>query len=370
MIFITIAFLLVSVFTSPVFSCTDFQLSAQDGTIVNGRSLEFGINVGGTLVVHPRGEENHSTAPKNKKGLSWISKYGYLTANVSTQNMPLDGMNESGLSIGLLWLPETTYQDIPTDKADHAILINDCAAWILGSFTTVEEVKEALKDIYVWGKPVHELGGIPPLHLSIHDAEGKSIVVEFIKGEQKVYSNPVQVLTNAPSFPWHLTNLRNFINLRALNEAPVKMSGMVLGQTGQGSGLLGIPGDWTPPSRFVRITNFKHFATRPKTALEGITLAAHLLNTVDIPYGDIIENKQTQSIDYTQWAVIKDLTHKIFYYRTYANLNLQFIDLNKVNLNAGAPILRLALPTKPTFIDRTTKLVRAMEPQGTDDNTQ
>ena len=370
MIFITVAFLLVSAFVSPVFSCTDFLLSAEDGTIVNGRSLEFGTNLGGKLVVHPRGEASHSTAPGNKKGLSWTSQFGYIAAVVSEKNIPTDGMNEKGLSIGLLWLPGTTYQDVPANKSNRAILINDYAAWILGSFVTIEEVKEALKEVFVWGEPVPEFEGIPPIHLSIHDADGKSLVIEFIQGKQKVYSNPVQVLTNAPTFPWHLINLRNFINLRALNAAPVKMSGMILGQTGQGSGLLGIPGDWTPPSRFVRIANFKHFATQPKTALEGVTLAAHLLNTVDIPYGDIIENKETKSIDYTQWAVVKDLTHKIFYYRTYANLNLQFIDLNKVNLDKGAPILHLMLPTKATFIDHTTKLVRAKAPQETFDSEQ
>ena len=362
MIFITVILLTVCAFTQSLFCCTDFLISAQDETVVNGRSLEFGTNLGGTLVVHPRGESRHSTSPDKKKGLSWTSKYGYIGAVTTDQDFLTDGMNEKGLSFGGLWLLETAYQDIPKGQSHRALLLNDVGDWILGSFATVEEVKENLGKVLVWAEPIPEIGGIPPLHLSLHDAEGKSLVVEFIQGKQKIYFNHVQVLTNSPTFPWHLTNLRNYINLRALNAGPVNMEGMVLGQTGQGSGLLGIPGDWTPPSRFVRIANFKSFATLPKDALEGVTLAAHLLNTVDIPYGDIVENKEKKSIDYTQWVVIKDLTHRIFYYRTYEDLNIQYIDINKVNLNAGAPILRLTLPTKPKFIDRTTKLVETKEP--------
>ena len=78
------------------------------------------------------------------------------------------------------------------------------------------------------------------------------MVIEYVNGAAHVYDNPIGVFTNSPAFDWHITNLRNYVNLSPINVAPVKLSGKTLKGLGQGSGLLGLPGDYTPPSRFVR----------------------------------------------------------------------------------------------------------------------
>lgn len=339
-------------------ACTSILINTADNSKVVGRSMEFGQFLNSSVLVNPRGQKVQSTAPNNGKGISWTTKYGYIALNGFGMDFAIDGMNEKGLSYGALWMPGSEYQKVGANEADKALSTTQFGPWILGNFATTAEVKQALNNVKVWGEPIATLNNsVPPAHMIISDTQGNSIVIEFYQGAPKVYDNPIGVLTNFPWFDWQLLNLQNFINLKALNANPTKMDSMVLGGTGQGSGLMGIPGDWTPPSRFVRAANFKEFAKQPKDAIGGVNLLAHLLNTVDIPIGDVVEREgRNPVVDYTQWIVIKDLSHLQFYYRTYEDLTLRKIDFSKVNVAAGASTLRLPLSIQTTFVDETNKL--------------
>ena len=100
-----------------------------------------------------------------------------------------------------------------------------------------------------------------------------------------VYDNVVGVLTNSPTYEWHIQNLRNYVNLTAENAKPVKVGNVTYAGTGQGSGLHGLPGDPTPPSRFVMAAATAYLADKPKDAAEALIVAEHLINRVDIPKG-------------------------------------------------------------------------------------
>ncbi|PZC51665.1 hypothetical protein LH53_09710 [Mesotoga sp. TolDC] len=143
------------------------------------------------------------------------------------------------------------------------------------------------------------------------------MVVEFIDGEMKIYDNPNAVLTNAPELPWHLENLRNYVNLSAyMKEAEI--NGITYKGMGFGSGYVGIPGDGTPPSRFVRITLLREFSNPVETEEEGVMLALHLLNTVDIPAGvSKREGSGPAAFENTQWVTIKDNKNLKLYFRSY-----------------------------------------------------
>jgi len=359
-------FIFVGVLTFVVFvvvadissACTDFQIKAKDGAIIIGRSMEFAMKVESEIVVHPRGEEVSSQTPAGKKGLSWTSKYGFVSVNAfGIEDATVDGINEAGLSVEFLWLPEAEYQNIPSGKDSKAITIGDLGNWILGSFTTVGEVKRAIEKVYVCSMEIPQMNMIVPLHLAVHDAEGKNIVIEFVGGERKVYDNPIGVMTNSPTFDWHLTNLRNYINITSQNVDPVTIENVTLSPTGQGSGFLGIPGDWTPPSRFVRAVAFVHFADPVENASLGVNLAEHILNTVDIPAG-AIKGKKLEFVkeDYTQWVVIKDLTNKVLYFRSYENLNLRSVDLKKISFAAGTKSKSIPISGERNITDVTEML--------------
>jgi len=336
-------------------ACTDFQVKANDGAVIIARSMEFGLDLQSRLSVHPRGEARSSAAPSGKPGVRWTSKYGFVSANAVGLDIVIDGMNERGLAVEFLWLPDSTkYQNVSAGQENRAIDILDTGAWMLGTLSTVAEVKAAMKDVLVWGKSMPQIQGIPTLHIAVHDAAGNNAVIEFVDGQQKIYDNPNSVLTNEPTFDWQIINLRNYINLRAFGSGPVDVRGFVLQPTGQGTGLLGIPGDWTPPSRFVRASTMLDFAMPAGTALQGVNLAQHVLNAVDIPKGTTRASQKDKGTgDYTQWIIVKDLKNKMLYFRSYDNLVLRALDLKKIDFTPKAKARSIPINGGIGFIDVT-----------------
>lgn len=322
-----LAFFTIGAFSSS-FACSDFLLINEKKNIVVGRSMEFRKKLQSAIEIYPRNEKRTSILSNSKRGLSWVSKYAYIGVTSFGLNLIADGMNEKGLSIGILWFPGAKYPAIPQDKPEMTIAEEDLSSWILGSFKNLEEVREGLENVYIWFHEMKELKEVPTIHLALHDATGKSMAIEFIDGKMHIIDNPLGVLTNSPKFEWHTANLSNYINLTPFNKKPVHIDGATINPIGLSSGLLGMPGDWTSPSRFVKVVLLKNFVKKTKTIKGNINLAFHLLNTVDIPYG-AVRTSDGKNFDYTQWAVVKDLSNKTFSYRTYKNLNIYTIDLEK-----------------------------------------
>ncbi len=222
---------------------------------------------------------------------------------------------------------------------------------MLGNFSTVDEVRKALGDVVVWGPTVPQLGSFAPLHYVVTDNSGKSIVIEYVGGKLQVYDNEVGVLTNSPAYPWHIQNLRNYVNLTAVNAAPVKVGNTTYIGTGQGSGLHGLPGDPTPPSRFVMAAATSYLADKPKDAGDALVLAMHLIDRVDIPKGLVRDysNGGKPARDYTQWTAFRDHANTVYYWRSYDDPALRAIDLKKVDFSAGQPMRAIAVGGgKPT----------------------
>lgn len=332
-----LALLAISV---PALACTDFQIKTKDGSVIIGRSMEWAVDMKSQLRVHARAEDRTSHSPDGKPATKWQSKYGYVAADAYDLDVAVDGMNEKGLSVEFLWLPEyTTYQTVLAKDSKSAMEAIDLGHWILGNFATVAEVKSNLGRVRVWCKPYEQFGGIPTMHLALHDSKGNNAVLEFIDGQQKFYENPNGVLTNAPPFEWQSINLRNYLTLKPANPAPIEVRGTVLAPPGQGAGFLGIPGDWTPPSRFVRTSAMVNFAKPVDKSTDGVILAEHILNAVDIPIGDVrAKAGDVDHCDYTQWIIIKDLTNNVVYFRSYENQNLRSIDLRRIDLAAGLKV--------------------------------
>lgn len=307
-------------------------IETQDGAFINGRSLEFALPLESKITLNPRGQKNQSKAPNNKPGLAWTSKYGYLSVDALNEGLTTDGLNEAGLSVGVLWFPGVEYPSPPEDLKSNAVVLQDVSDWLLGNFSSTQEAKEGLSTITIWAESLPTLG-VPPIHLAVHDAKGNHLVIEFIDGRVMLLDNPNGVMTNFPKLEWHLTNLRNYINLSPLNAASIKLNGFPLDPTGQGTGLHGLPGDWTSPSRFVKASFLKGFAAPVETAALGVNLMEHLLNTFDIPIGTVRADDNPADFEQTQWIVIKDLKNKLFYYRTYGDLTLRMIDLKQLDFS-------------------------------------
>jgi choloylglycine hydrolase len=340
--------------------CTAFPVKAKDGSVIVGRTMEFGLDLKSNIIVVPRGRDNVGTGPRGLPGLRWRSRYGFVGCNAFGSELVADGLNEVGLAMSELWLPgHSSFLDASEADAERALGPAEFANWSLGSFATVTDLKAALPSVKVWGAKTAELGDIPaPVHFAFHDPGGDCLVVEFVGGQVDVYDNPLGVLTNAPPFDWHVNNVRNYINLTALNVPKVELSGIEIAATGQGTGMLGLPGDYTPPSRFVRAVAFSQAAEQPDHAAEAINTAWHIINTFDIFRGAVVARNSDgeASYDITQWATVRDLTNRRMYLRTYESMRILMVDLARIDFG-GAEVKTLVLDRPEAFEDVTEQMV-------------
>jgi choloylglycine hydrolase len=230
----------------------------------------------------------------------------------------------------------------------------------LGNFKTIYEVKLALANVFVYEQTLPATGNmIFPLHAAIHDATGKGIVVEFINGQMEIH-NYIGVLTNSPSYSWHVTQLPQYANLSPYNPKPIIINGVSYTEAGQGAGMLGLPGDISPSSRFIKMAYMLQTVYQPLTAIDTVNLAQHIMNNVDIPAG-IVREKTSNADTYetTEWTVFKDLTHKVMYFNTYQNLTLRSIDLKQIDFSENAPQLMMTMNSDPYIVDVTSQFKAA-----------
>jgi len=317
-------------------ACTSFLIRSTDGGAVYGRTMEFGFELESRAMVIPRAHELSSTGPDGKPAMSWTGKYAAVGLNALGMTALVDGMNEKGLAGGVLYFPGYAGYTDPA-KADPAKSLApwDFLTWALTRYATVAEVKAALSDVAVIDVVQEALKIAPPLHYTLHDATGASLVIEPIDGKLKVYDNPLGVMTNSPTFDWHLTNLSNYVKLSSVNAPPLKVGGVTIPPLGQGSGLLGIPGDGTPPSRFVRALGYTLSAAPVPSGPQSVRLAEHIVNNFDIPKGWVRDQEQgSEPLEYTQWSSVADLANRSYYVKTYDDPVLRGIDLKTLDLDA------------------------------------
>ncbi len=154
-------------------------------------------------------------------------------------------------------------------------------------------------------------------------------------------------MTNSPTFDWHMTNLRNYVNLTVTNVPPIGVGGIKLAQLGQGSGLRGLPGDFTPPSRFVRAVAFSQSAIPSDTAAAAVLQAFHILNNFDIPFGAVREvDNGRMHAEATTWTSASDLKNLRWYFRTYDDQSIRSVDL-KTALAAAQGRIRFITMQSP-----------------------
>ena len=337
--------LALSLFWGQTDACTGFQLKAQDGSYIYCRSMEFGFNLESNILIIPRRTNYVGTAPNNQKGMKWTAKYGICGMNQNLdRTLVCDGMNEAGLVVGLFYFPGyAKFEEVDPQSFNKTLGPWELVTFLLSTCASTEDVKQALPQVLV---AEEAMPGMPsnmvlPVHYYVSDKNGDIIAIEYIGGKRIIYDDPVGAFTNAPSFDWHLTNLGNYINLSPANIQSMQLDNWKVLGFGQGAGLLGLPGDFTPPSRFVRAALYSHWAEQRPTALETVRLGFHILNTFDIPKGIVrpaVSKRPTRpqsSIasepEITDWTIIHDRTNLKTYFRTYESLSIQMVDFQKID---------------------------------------
>ena len=339
--------------TTPGLACTGISLDAKDGTMIRGRTMEFGFPLSSNAIVIPAGTDFSGTLPDGKKGIGFTTKYPMVGANAVGLPVILDGMNDQGLSFGLFYFPGfAQYPAVTPENAGKAMAPFEFGAWVLGNFASVDELKAGLEQAVVVDTPAPGFGSSPS-HYFVRDKTGKSIVIEPLNGTLKVFDAPLGVVTNAPAYDWHLTNLRNYVNLSITNVPPLDLDGMKLAQLGQGAGMHGLPGDFTPPSRFVRAVAFTQAEVASATGDDAVLAAFHILNQFDIPKGTV-RDKTDGGVELTQWTAVSDTKTLRWYFKTYGDQTLKVVDVRKAAEAAKGQIRQIQMGATQPIVDAST----------------
>ena len=333
-------------------ACTGITLHTQSNQPITARTIEWAATPLNTmLVVMPRGQKQVSFLPDGiKEGKQFVANYGYVGIAVEDNAFVMEGINEAGLGAGLFYFPDYG-EYMPYKEEDKSLTVSDMqfVAWVLSTCATIDEMVALLPTIRVVGTDPRA----STVHWRVTEPSGRQVVVEIVNQEVKIHENPLGVLTNSPSFDWHITNLNNYVNLTAGAVVEREIGALTLKAFSGGTGLHGMPGDMTSPSRFVRAAIFQSTAPRLESAEETVVQAFHLMNNFDIPIGVQFSNldKVPDMPSATQVMIVSDLQNQRLYYRTMYNSTIRCIDLKKMKLgNTEFQVKPLETSTKQPIV--------------------
>lgn len=306
--------------------CTYISKMCANNSCLVGRTMEFSYELNSYPVFIPAGAEITRYAQ------SGVYNSNYASVGMTAYERPIavDGLNEHGLNVATLYFSGVAqYSDTVDENSYYPYEFNQL---LLSQCKSVDDVISFLTEnsgINVVDDPDDPMG----LHWPVTDAMGKSIVIEPINGKLVITDNPVGVCTNSPELSWHLTNLANYVNMSTEGQnSYVFNSDFTASINGAGSGLTGIPGDWTPASRFVRAAYFTQMLPVPESAGSGVTDIFHILSTSDIVKGCVISHSDTgdEYMETTPYTTCCDLMNLYYYYHTYENRAITYLSLNSL----------------------------------------
>jgi choloylglycine hydrolase len=341
-------------------ACTGITLRAEDGAVVFGRTMEWGtFDLKSRLVVIPRDFEFKSDIGDGKTGVVWKTVYGAVGLDALEKDFLVDGMNEKGLAVNVFYHPGfAEYPAAKSERQAKTLETLDVVQYLLTTCQNTAEVRIAIMAVDVVGLVEPKIGLAPPIHLFVTDRAGKSVVIEFVKGEVQIFDAPLGCITNAPSYDWHITNLRNYLNLSQVALPTKKLQDMDFAPLGGGSGMIGLPGDYTPPSRFVRAVAFSQTARPTENGTETMYELFRILDNFNLPLGSAEGEGKASLHDMrssTIWTTGYDTKNLIMQYHTMHNRRVRQVNLKDIDFSkTSKPVLNLLDHKKTQDIEDVT----------------
>jgi len=291
-----------------------------------GRNLDLDYTLGEQIVITPR---NYGFDFKMLPSLK--SHYAIIGVAKIDGNYPLyyDATNEVGLSACGLNFPETAVYFKP-EKGKKNIAPFEIIPYILGKFKNIDEVVDFLKAANIADIVYSDDYPLTPLHWIIAD-KNRAITLESVKDGIKIYENAVGVLTNNPDFNMQMFNLNNYAHISNDNPVTSFSEGLSYYPYSKGLGGLGLPGDFSSMSRFVRTVFAKMSSYEEKCEVNSIGQFFHILSYASQILGCV---KTEKGNEYTVYSSCCDTEKGIYYYSTYQNRQICAIDMHKENLDS------------------------------------
>lgn len=308
--------------------CTAISLNS--GCHYFGRTLDYNISFGEQIIITPRSFnfKFKYTAPLN-------NHYAIIGMATLVNGTPLyfDATNEMGLSVAALLFSGNTKYFSPKHEYTN-IASFEVIPYILASCKTVEEAKKHLSNINITNDDFNEQLKATPLHWLISDGN-KSIVLESVDSGVGIFDNPIGVLTNNPPFKTQLWNLSQYINLSPKTPQNRFSEKISLNPQSKGMGAIGLPGDFSSASRFVRSAFLKLNSAPAENELSSVIQFFNILNSVSITKGVVLEKDGYEITRYTSCC---NTAEGIYYYTTYDNPSISAVDMRCFDMNTSTPI--------------------------------
>ena len=368
--------LLVTCLLAILQGCQETYLIAEDGGVVVGWTMEYAIPIESYIFTKPAGTTfkahdlpNCDDAMEFKAFNKVIITYGW--AGNSDVPVSFEGFNSAGLSASML-----NFADFAEYLNPYIITGNECKKsipqiqvvdYILATYDSVLQLKDDLENDEfpsVWAMKLVEIDLTPPVHYSIIDNTGETLILEYTKGKGALlFNNTIGVVTNSPPYDWHMNNIKNYAHLTNVEYErytyEYRGEKMSVGPFPYvGTGLLGMPGDYSPPSRFVKAATFLRVIKNPETSEDAIIQTMHMINAADITKGAVVEDENTplNSSDHTQYSIIRDLKNRCCYFRGYVDSSWRSLCVEDI------PHYVTSVPVEGTFENSYRNIKDLLEP--------
>lgn len=327
--------------------CTAITFQSQQKENYFGRTMDFSYDIEPQVYVVPK----HYVWRNKISQQEFCNNYSFIGIGQEMEGELgfFDGVNERGLAAAVLYFAGYAKFNRAEDYPEkQPVASSDVLHYFLGRFNSIDELKAGMKDISIVGMPDPITRIVAPLHWIVTDQSGKSVVIEQTEKGFLVYDNPIGVMANSPDFQWHLTNLRNYLEVSPEQIGESSWGTIKLSPFGQAGGTMMLPGGYTSPERFVRTAYLKTHIQVPKNRIDTIMACFHILDSVSIPQGVVITSQNTS--DYTKYTAFINTNTCEYYFKTYYNRQITTACLWDYNKALLQPICVGKL-ARPVFFD-------------------
>ena len=306
--------------------CTAVSFKTKDHYF--GRNLDLEYSYNEAVTVTPR---NYPFVFRNGNVLQ--NHYAIIGMATVVEDYPLyyEATNEKGLSLAGLNFPQNAVY-YPKIEGKDNITPFELIPWLLGQCDSVSQAEKWLEKLNLWDEPFSAQFPLSPLHWILSDRD-RSIVLEPLKDGLKIYENPVGVLTNNPPFDFHMYNLANYMNLTVMPPQNRFSQKVDLKPYSLGMGGIGLPGDLSSGSRFVKATFTMLNSRCADTENASVSQFFHILGSVIQQKG--LTNVRTEEYEFTLYSSCCNTDKGIYYYTTYENSRITAVDMRRENLDSN-----------------------------------
>lgn len=314
-------------------------ISADTAEVLVGRTLDWRTPIPTNLYVYPAGMAKKSMP--DGPSYKWTSKYGSVLA-VGYDGGVTEGMNECGLVMNGLFCKTGVYRTDATAPAGTPVMsLAVLVSYFLDNFATVAEAYDWFsKNDYAISGKTFDGGTVSQLHWALTDASGDTMVIEYDNGNVRLYrGRDLLVLTNDPGLT----------QMQAINAYWEGVGGVHM-----------LPGTVRSADRFVRGSFFIRHVPDNLSGTTAVAALSTVMANVSVPYGYTVQGEPNVSM--TQWRSISDLKRRIYYFRFADNLGNFWIDLSKIMLTPGSPVLKLDTSRQKAMYGCVNDRLRGTEP--------